>query len=72
MFQVNEIKKWANEHGIAVKKSGDGYIWFDKNNPVNSEVSSIDVVAKEIFNKITDNKFVDHQKNYKGLESLQR
>jgi hypothetical protein len=71
MFQVNEIKKWANEHGITIKKSGDGYVWFEKENPTNSNVCSIGVVAKEIFNKITNNKFVEHQKNYKAPEALQ-
>lgn len=66
MFQVNEIKKWAKNHGISVKKSEELYIWFEeKNKEKTSEPTTIDQVAKEIFNKITDNKFIDHQKNYK-------
>lgn len=66
MFQVNEIKKWAKNHGISVKKSDDFYVWFEeKNKKITSEPATIDQVAKEIFNKITDNKFIEHQNKYR-------
>lgn len=75
MFQVNEIKKWAKTHGVSVKKIEDLYVWFeDKNKEKTSEPATIDQVVKEIFNKITNNKFLDHQKKYKqeNLDSTLR
>lgn len=69
MFQVNEIKKWAKSHGFSVKKQEENYIWFEeKNKDIVSSPMTIDEIAKEIFNKITNNKFVEHQKAYKEKE----
>lgn len=64
MFNVNEIKSWAKKRGITVKKQGDGYVWFpDGGQP--GEPDGIGEVAKQIFNKITDGRFAEHQKNYR-------
>jgi hypothetical protein len=64
MFKVNEIKSWAKKHGITVKKQDDGYVWFAEGfEPTKPE--DLDSVAKAIFNKITDNKYLEHQKNYR-------
>lgn len=64
---VNEIKSWAKKHGFTVKKKDSGYVWFGENQEAGSP-GPIDQVAKEIFNKITDNKFVDYQNNFVPLE----
>jgi hypothetical protein len=63
MFKVNEIKSWAKKNGYVVKKQGDGYVWFLEGEEP-SEPKSIDSVVTEIFNKITNNKFVEYQKSY--------
>lgn len=64
MFQVGEVKKWAGKYGITVKKQGDGYVWFeDKQTP--SEPESLDSVVKSVFNKVTNNRYIDHQKSYR-------
>jgi len=63
MFNVNEVKSWAKNHGIVVKKKGEGYIWSDSNSSTENP-ENIDSVVLSIFNKITKNKFLEHQKNY--------
>lgn len=66
MFQVNEIKKWAKSNNICVKREKEKYVWFEEGNKENkTEAFSIDDVAKQIFNKITNNNFVEYQNNYK-------
>lgn len=63
MFRVNEIKSWAKKRGVVVKKQGEGYVWFAEGDPP-SEPKTIEEVAKEIFNRTTDCKFVEYQKNH--------
>lgn len=63
MFNINEVKSWAKKHGFIVKKQGEGYVWSSVDLPP-GDPEDIGEVAKKIFNKITDDKFVDHQKNY--------
>ena len=64
-FKVNEIKGWAKKHGVTVKKQDEGYVWFaEGEEPSNPE--PIDDVVRSIFNKITDNRFVKHQKDYES------
>lgn len=64
MFNVSEIKSWAKNHGFVVKKQADGYVWSNSDSS-SENPESIDFVAISIFNKITNNKFLEHQKNYK-------
>lgn len=64
-----EVRKWAKELGYdSIKDKDDGkYYWskFDSNTIDSSGVApSVSKLAKAIFNHITDNKWVDHQKEY--------
>lgn len=63
MLKVNEIKSWAKNHGITVKKQGDGYVWFAEGDAP-TDPKSIDQVATDIFNRITDGRFIKYQKEY--------
>jgi hypothetical protein len=65
-FKVNEIKSWAKKHGITLKKNGEGYVWTEGVDFTGSP-ESLDNVVISIFNKITSNKFVDHQKNHRSI-----
>lgn len=57
-FTWTEIKKWAKERGLDPKKTGGEYKWEDNTyNDINSLVTAL-------FNKISNNKWVEHQKNY--------
>lgn len=59
MFKINEIKAWAKKHDITIKKQDEGFVWNEDQNPL-----PLENVVKNIFNKITDNKYKEHQQNY--------
>lgn len=63
MFQIGEIKKWAKSHGVTVKKQGEGYVWFDSEQK-SDDPEPLENVVMSIFNKVTNNKYVEHQKSY--------
>lgn len=61
-----EIKSWAKERGYEAKKCSEGYSWNLISNPETSGNSpSVSKLARDIFNNMTHNKFIEHQKNYK-------
>lgn len=63
-FKVNEIKSWAKKHGLSLKKQGDGYVWAKEGEDFKSRPEDLDGVVKSIFNEITSDKFVEHQRKY--------
>jgi hypothetical protein len=63
MFKIGEIKTWAKKHGLTIKKQDDGYVWAEEGKEPNKSKSLEDAI-KDMFNKITNNKFLKHQKNY--------
>lgn len=67
-MNINEIKSWAKSRGFTVKKSGEGYVWFGEGAEASSP-TSIDEVALAIFNRITDNRFVEYQNSYRERAS---
>ena len=59
------VRSWAKEIGYTVKKKDDQYYWeITNNNSINGISKSVSKLARDIFNHITDNKFVEHQTNY--------
>jgi len=65
-LNVTEIKSWAKKHGFSLRKSGEGYVWSGSSFQ-EGEPQAIEEVAKAIFNVITGGRFVEHQKNFKGI-----
>jgi len=63
MFKVNEIKQWAKKQGITIKKQGEGYVWF-KDEARCDVPKDISEAVKDIYNHMTDNKYLEYQKNY--------
>jgi len=59
-MNVNEIKSWAKARNFTVKKQGEGYVWWG-NGVEAGEPACIDEVAKAIFNRLTDGRFVEYQ-----------
>ena len=60
-----EIKQWAKSKGYNTQKMSEGYSWeLIENNTTNGISKSVSKLARDIFNHITDNKFVDHQQSY--------
>lgn len=61
-FKWSEIKKWAAVHEIKPKKVGSEYQLDDKT------YKNIDDLVQAVFNKITNDKFIDHQKQYDAAQ----
>jgi hypothetical protein len=67
----SEVKKWAKEQGYEVIKekddsvNGASYYWANINNTEISGISlSVSKLARDIYNSITSNEWVDHQTQY--------
>jgi len=66
------IKKWAKDKGYKVdrEKSGDeanpyNYEWYLVDNPERKgTINSLSKLAMNIYNDITNNKHLEHQKRY--------
>jgi hypothetical protein len=66
----SEIKKWAKDKGYETLKEKDGditsYYWAKLDVPDASGISkSVSKLAFDIYNHMTDNKWVEHQKTYR-------
>jgi ribose 5-phosphate isomerase RpiB len=63
---VSEIKSWAKKNGYIVKTvKGVGYEWNKEGTDEKNTDDDLNEMARKIFNKITDNKFLDHQEKQK-------
>lgn len=63
-----EINRWAKNLGYKITKSETGFCWIklsDQNK--NNQSNSLSLVVKQIYNDYTDNKWLDHQNSYQGL-----
>jgi len=72
-----EIKSWAKSKGYdTIKDKNDGqYYWakLDSSDPNASGVaSSVSKLATSIYNHMTDNIWVEHQKKYKENLELKK
>lgn len=70
MFVWKEIKSWAKSKGYTTvkDKDDDQYYWakLDSDDPNASGVSkSVSKLAWDIFNHITENKWIEFQKEFK-------
>lgn len=72
-MQISEIKKWAKTKGYEViKDKEDGlYYWakLDAGPEASGVAKSVSKVATAIFNHLTDNKWTEHQINFKTEQS---
>lgn len=71
MFKITEIKSWAKRWGYSIIKekddseNGASYYWCKDSDPTATGVAlSVSKVATAIYNHMSDNKFVEHQKQY--------
>lgn len=71
----SEVKKWAKQNGYeTLKDKGDEskdekvqYFWSKIDNPDASGIAtSVSKLAFAIYNDMTDNKWVDHQTQFKN------
>ena len=69
-MNITELKKWAKSHDFTVKNKDGGYE-FRKNDEEKYEFAeNAQKLSILIFNRITNNRFVEHQNNFKK-ESLE-
>lgn len=66
-----EVRKWAKEKGYEVSKEKETneYFWSkeNENGTKDSGVAlSVSKLARAIYNHITDNKWLEHQENFKN------
>lgn len=71
MFKITEVKTWAKTWGYSIIKekddsvNGASYYWCKNDDPnITGVALSVSKVATAIFNSITDNKWIDHQKEF--------
>lgn len=78
---ISEIKKWAKAHGYTIiKDKGDEekgestkYYWSKENDVnVTGVAPSVSKVATAIYNHMTDNKWVEYQKEYKENQEYKK
>lgn len=61
----SEIKRWAKSKGYDTIKDSDGYYWSKIDDINCSGLSkSVSKLARDIYNNITDNQFVEYQQKY--------
>jgi hypothetical protein len=75
----SEVKKWAKEQGYeAIKQkdesvNGHSYYWANINNPEVTGVSlSVSKLARDIYNSITDNVWLDHQTEFQKNKEISK
>ena len=71
MFKITEIKRWAKEQGYSIIKekddsiNGASYYWCKDSDPAVTGVAlSVSKVATAIYNDLSHNKWLDHQKKF--------
>lgn len=79
MFKITEIKSWAKTWGYSIIKekddseNGASYYWSKDDDPnVTGVALSVSKVATAIFNHMTNNKYIDHQKTYQENQETKK
>jgi hypothetical protein len=63
-----EISKWANSKGYKITRKDGCFHWCKLNDSNSSGIEkTLDEVATAIFNSLSDNKWIEYQKNYKNI-----
>lgn len=69
---ISEVKKWAKDKGyIVTKEKGEPvvYTWYKADNSsIKGSAPSVSKVATAVFNHMTDNKWIEYQRNYREIE----
>lgn len=75
MLKIAEIKSWAKRWGYSIIKekdsslNGASYYWCkNDDNSVTGVATSVSKVATAIYNHMTENRWIEHQKQYGEIE----
>jgi hypothetical protein len=74
-----EVKSWSKEKGfktdrtkIQDEENSYHYTWFKIDDPsISGTATSVSKLATIIYNRITDNKYVEYQEKYQEQQLLQ-
>lgn len=79
MFKITEVKTWAKNWGYSIIKekddslNGASYYWCKDDDPAATGVAlSVSKVATAIYNHMTENKWLDHQKEYQENQEIKK
>lgn len=63
MFKWTEVRSWAKENNFQISKTTkmEEYQWNEK------KYSNLNELVSDLWNKKTNNKFLDYQKEFKHL-----
>ena len=62
---VGEVKSWAKKNGYIVKTvKGVGYEWSKEGIADKNTDLDLNEMTRKIFNEITNNEFVEHQREW--------
>lgn len=67
-----ELKRWASEHGYDVLKAKgtEECVWTKIDDPLASGISdTLKDTATQIYNHMTDNKWLEYQQEYKKFKT---
>jgi hypothetical protein len=71
MFKITEVKSWAKIWGYSIIKekddsvNGASYYWCKNDDPnITGVALSVSKVATAIYNHMTNDKYIEHQKQY--------
>lgn len=68
MITFTEANRWAKSIGYKISKKDETFFWVklqDLKKCGNDK--NLSLVVKQIYNDLTDNKFVDHQNKFSGV-----
>lgn len=66
-YTQGEISKWAKSHGYKISKKDGIFLWNKiENADICGTENSLEELVRVIFNRITDNKWVEHQKKFQS------
>jgi len=73
----NEVKRWSKDKGYTVVKDEEDNQYYWKKNSSNDikdggVASSVSKLARAIYNHLTENKWVEHQKTYQENLELKK
>jgi hypothetical protein len=78
-LKITEVKSWAKKWGYSIIKekddtiNGASYYWCKDSDPAITGVAlSVSKVATEIYNNLSHNKWLDHQKQFQDKKEAKK
>jgi hypothetical protein len=63
-FTWGEVSKWSKSHGYKISRKEEKFYSTNINTSEVQECCSLEELVKFVFNQMSKNQWVEHQKNY--------